>query len=278
MSTTKIGLIAMSSALALATAATAQTTPAPAGTPTPTPTATAPTDTSTPTARGTKRSTKRGTAPAATPTPVPTDAAPTGTAPAGTTPTDTFASAPNGTAPAQGAAPGAAPATGAVTPNPTVGGAAMDATKPITTNAAAAPNLTTLVKAVGAADLDATLSGPGPFTVFAPTNEAFTRLAPGTLDTLLKPASKPTLKKVLTYHVVPGTITLADLKARTSATAGKTTLTTVEGEPLQVEVSATAVTLTDVNGNKSYVEIADVRQSNGVVHVVNGVLLPKLGN
>lgn len=216
VSSTKIGLIAMSGALALATAATAQVAPAPAGTPT---------------------------------------------------------SAPSGIA---GTAQTADPAT--ATPNPTVGGAAMDATKPITTNAAAAPNLTTLVKAVGAADLGATLSGPGPFTVFAPTNEAFTRLAPGTLDTLLKPASKPTLKKVLTYHVVPGTITLADLKARTSATAGKTTLTTVEGEPLQVEVSATAVTLTDVNGNKSYVEIADVRQSNGVVHVVNGVLLPKLGN
>lgn len=163
------------------------------------------------------------------------------------------------------------------TANPTVGGAVMDATKPIPVNASAAPNLTTLVKAVGAADLGATLSGPGPFTVFAPTNDAFTRLAPGTLDTLLKPANKATLKKVLTYHVVPGTITLADLKARTSATGGKTTLTTVEGEPLQVEVTATSVQLTDVNGNKSYIETADVRQSNGVVHVVNGVLLPKLG-
>lgn len=193
-------------------------------------------------------------------------------------PAGTPAPTPSATASAPGQTPGATPTTATATPNPTVGGVAMDATKPITTNAAAAPNLTTLVKAVGAADLGATLSGPGPFTVFAPTNDAFTRLAPGTLDTLLKPASKPTLKKVLTYHVVPGTITLADLKARTSATAGKTTLTTVEGEPLQVEVSATAVTLTDVNGNKSYVEIADVRQSNGVVHVVNGVLLPKLGN
>ena len=168
----------------------------------------------------------------------------------------------------------AAPATPA--PNPTVGGVAMDATKPIPVNASAAPNLTTLVKAVGAAGLVPTLSGPGPFTVFAPTNDAFTRLAPGTVDTLLKPENKATLTKVLTYHVVAGTVTLADIQARSKTSGGKVTLTTVEGEPLVVEVTGPAVQLTDVNGNKSYIEIADVRQSNGVVHVVNGVLLPKL--
>ena len=179
-------------------------------------------------------------------------------------------------APAGTATTTAPTAAATATANPTVGGAAMDATKPIPVNASAAPNLTTLVKAVGAAGLGATLSGPGPFTVFAPTNDAFTRLAPGTVDTLLKPENKATLTKVLTYHVVAGTITLADLQARAKATGGKTTLTTVEGEPLQVDVTATAVQLTDVNGNKSYIETADVRQSNGVVHVVNGVLLPKL--
>lgn len=195
--------------------------------------------------------------PAATPTPA--TGAPTGPA------TATGSTAATGTA-----------ATAATAPNPTVGGVAMDATKPIPVNASAAPNLTTLVKAVGAAGLGATLSGPGPFTVFAPTNDAFTRLAPGTVDTLLKPANKATLTKVLTYHVVAGTITLADLQAKAKATGGKTTLTTIEGEPLQVEVTATSVQLTDVNGNKSYIETADVRQSNGVVHVVNGVLLPKL--
>lgn len=181
------------------------------------------------------------------------------------------------------AAPGtaAAPATtaaptAAAMQNPTVGGAAMDATKPIAVNAAAAPNLSTLVTAVKAAGLATTLSGPGPFTVFAPTNEAFARLAPGTVDTLLKPASKATLAKVLTYHVVPGTLTLADLQAKAAAGGGKAMLTTVEGEPLTLEVLNNAVQLTDVHGNKSFIEIADVRQSNGVVHVVNGVVLPKL--
>jgi len=174
------------------------------------------------------------------------------------------------------AAPAAAPAADA-TPNPTVGGAAMDATKPIAANAAAAPNLTTLVSAAKGADLIATLSGPGPFTVFAPDNDAFGRLAPGTLDTLLKPASKATLAKVLTYHVVPGVITLEDLTNRIKAGNGTTTLTTVEGEPITVTNPGGAYLLTDVNGNKSYIEIPDVRQSNGVVHVVNGVLIPKLG-
>lgn len=169
-----------------------------------------------------------------------------------------------------------APVAAAATTNPTVGGAAMDSSKTIVVNAAAAPNLSTLVSAVKAAGLATTLSGPGPFTVFAPTNDAFTRLAPGTVDTLMKPANKATLAKVLTYHVVPGSITLADLQQKATAGGGKAVLTTVEGEPLTVEITNGAVQLTDVNGNKSYVETPDVRQSNGVVHVVNGVVLPKL--
>ncbi|WP_404369978.1 fasciclin domain-containing protein [Sphingomonas sp. MMS24-J45] len=179
-------------------------------------------------------------------------------------------------APAAGAPATAAPAAPTATQNPMVGGVAMDATKPIAVNAAAAPNLSTLVTAVKAAGLATTLSGPGPFTVFAPTNDAFTRLAPGTVDTLLKPENKATLAKVLTYHVVPGTLTFADLQEKAKANGGKVVLTTVEGEPLTLNVSATAVELVDVNGNKSYVETPDVKQSNGVVHVVNGVVLPKL--
>lgn len=173
--------------------------------------------------------------------------------------------------------PAASPAPTAPAANPTVGGAVMDASKTIAVNASAAPNLTTLVSAVKAAGLATTLSGPGPFTVFAPTNDAFNRLAPGTVTTLLKPENKATLAKVLTYHVVPGTFTLADLQTKVTAGGGKATLTTVEGEPLTIEIINNAVQLTDVNGNKSFVETPDVHQSNGVVHVVNGVVLPKLG-
>ncbi len=162
-------------------------------------------------------------------------------------------------------------------PNPKVGGAEMSTSKNIVENASAAPNLTTLVQAVKAADLVQTLSGPGPFTVFAPTNDAFSRLAAGTVDKLLMPENKAALVKVLTYHVVPGDITLDKLKEMVASGGGTTTLTTVEGEPLTVTIANNVVTLSDVNGNKSYVQTADVRQSNGVVHVVNGVLLPTLG-
>ena len=165
----------------------------------------------------------------------------------------------------------------AAAPNPPVGGAVMDAANPIGTNIATAPNLTTLVSAARAADLISTLSGPGPYTVFAPTNEAFGRLAPGNLDNLMKPANKAALAKLLTYHVVSGTITLYDLTERIRAGGGAATLRTVEGEPITVTNPGGAFLLTDVNGNKSYIETPDVRQSNGIVHVVNGVLIPKLG-
>lgn len=158
-----------------------------------------------------------------------------------------------------------------------VGGAPMLPTATIVANASKANNLTTLVKAVQAADLTATLSGPGPFTVFAPTNEAFGRLAPGTLDTLLKPEQKPSLTKVLTYHVVPGKLDSAALKAQVEAGGGTATLTTVEGQPIKATLENGALVLTDVGGGKSYVTQYDVEQSNGVVHVVNGVLAPKLG-
>ena len=160
--------------------------------------------------------------------------------------------------------------------NPTVGGVPMMATRTIVDNASAAPNLSTLVAAVKAADLVGTLSGPGPFTVFAPTNDAFGRLAPGMVDTLLKPENKASLTKVLTYHVLPGAITADDLRQRIAAGNGTATLTTVEGDPITATLVGAVIALTDVNGNKSYVETADVRQSNGVVHVVNGVIVPKL--
>ncbi|KQM72406.1 hypothetical protein ASE72_10195 [Sphingomonas sp. Leaf20] len=160
--------------------------------------------------------------------------------------------------------------------NPTVGGVPMIATRTIVDNASAAPNLSTLVTAIKAADLTATLSGTGPFTVFAPSNAAFGRLAPGMVDTLLKPENKASLAKVLTYHVVAGDITAADLKARVAAGNGTATLPTVEGDPITVTLVGDIIALTDVNGNKSYIETADVRQSNGMVHVVNGVIVPRL--
>jgi len=181
------------------------------------------------------------------------------------------------TPPAQDQAAPAAPDAAQLPPNPDVGGAKMLPGNTIVQNAEAASNLSTLVEAVKAAGLDQTLSEAGPYTVFAPTNDAFGRLAPGTVQALLKPENKPTLTKVLTYHVVPGSITIEDLKAKAAANGGKVTLTTVEGEPLTVTVDGQVIALTDVNGNKSYIETADVRQANGVVHVVNGVILPKLG-
>ena len=168
------------------------------------------------------------------------------------------------------------PAAPAAAPNPKVGGAEMFADKTIVENAAAAPNLSTLVAAVKAGGLVEPLEGQGPITVFAPTNDAYGRLAPSTVDALLKPESKPTLTKILTYHVVTGAISGLQLLDMIKAGGGKTVLTTVAGEPLTVELDSGAVKLTDSNGNPAYVEIPDVRQSNGVVHVINGVLIPKL--
>lgn len=178
------------------------------------------------------------------------------------------------------AAPGttAAPADAAAAkPNPAVGGAQMAPTKPIVENLAAAPNLATLVNALKTAGVDAALSGPGPFTVFAPDNDAFGRLAPGTMDTLLKPENKATLAKILNYHVVSGKLDAVTLKKQIESAGGTLTLTTVAGQPLTAGLENGAITLTDANGTKAYVTTYDVNQSNGVFHVVNGVLVPKLG-
>lgn len=156
----------------------------------------------------------------------------------------------------------------------TVGGAAMLPSKTIVENASAAPNLTTLVSAVTAAGLVETLSGAGPFTVFAPTNDAFAKLPAGTVEGLVKPAAKADLTKILTYHVVPGKMTAADLSAAITAGGGKAQLTTVQGAKLTATASGGTITLTDAKGGKSTVTQGDVMQSNGVVHVIDTVLMP----
>ena len=156
-----------------------------------------------------------------------------------------------------------------------VGGAAMYATKDIVDNAVNSKDHTTLVAAVKAAGLVDTLKGPGPFTVFAPTNEAFAALPAGTVDTLLKPENKGKLTSVLTYHVVAGKMDAAALMAAVKAGSGKATLKTVEGDPLTVTASGGKVMVMDESGGTATVTIADVYQSNGVIHVVDKVLLPK---
>lgn len=162
----------------------------------------------------------------------------------------------------------------AIAANPMVGGGAMFETKNIVENAVNSKDHTTLVAAVKAAGLVDTLARPGPFTVFAPTNAAFEKLPAGTVDTLLKPENKATLATVLTYHVVPGTMTAADLAAKAKANGGKAVLTTVQGAKLTVWGKDGKWYVTDAKGGKAQITIADVKQSNGVIHVVDGVLLP----
>jgi uncharacterized surface protein with fasciclin (FAS1) repeats len=158
--------------------------------------------------------------------------------------------------------------------DPMVGGAAMYPTKNIVENAVKSKDHTTLVAAVKAAGLVGTLEGPGPFTVFAPTNEAFDKLPPGTVSTLLKPENKAMLVKILTYHVVSGRYTAADLMKMIADGGGTATLTTVEGEPLTVTQSGPDLLIHDVKGDVAHVTIGDVIQSNGVIHVVDTVLMP----
>lgn len=159
--------------------------------------------------------------------------------------------------------------------NPTVGGAPMYANKDIIDNAVNSKDHTTLVTAVKAAGLVDTLKGAGPFTVFAPTNEAFNKLPAGTVETLVKPESKATLTKILTYHVVPGKQDAATIAKAITDGGGKATFKTVQGETLTASMEGSSVILTDAKGGKSKVTIADVMQSNGVIHVVDTVLMPK---
>ncbi len=158
---------------------------------------------------------------------------------------------------------------------PMVGGAAMLKTKDIIDNAVNSKDHTTLVAAVKAAGLVDTLKGAGPFTVFAPTNAAFDKLPKGTVDTLLKPESKKTLTGVLTYHVVPGKMDAAAIAKGIEEGKGKFAMKTVAGGTLTATMDGKDVIITDEKGGKSKVTIADVMQSNGVIHVVDSVLMPK---
>ncbi|MFC4213266.1 fasciclin domain-containing protein [Pedobacter lithocola] len=159
--------------------------------------------------------------------------------------------------------------------NPMVGGAEMYATKDIVDNAVNSKDHTTLVAAVKAAGLVETLKSAGPFTVFAPTNEAFAKLPAGTVETLVKPENKATLTKILTYHVVAGKMDSKAIAKAIKAGGGKAELTTVEGEKLSAHMMGNKLMLTDAKGGMSTVTIADVNQSNGVIHVIDTVLMPQ---
>jgi uncharacterized surface protein with fasciclin (FAS1) repeats len=158
--------------------------------------------------------------------------------------------------------------------DPDVGGAAMYPSKNIVQNAVNSPDHTTLVAAVKAAGLVDTLSGAGPFTVFAPTNEAFAKLPAGTVDTLVKPENKDQLVKILTYHVVAGNVSSKDLMRMIKKGGGKAALKTVQGGTITASVQMGHIVLTDEKGGTATVTIADVNQSNGVIHVIDTVLMP----
>jgi uncharacterized surface protein with fasciclin (FAS1) repeats len=158
--------------------------------------------------------------------------------------------------------------------DPMVGGAAMYASKNIVENAANSPDHTTLVTAIKVAGLVATLEGPGPFTVFAPTNEAFAKLPPGTVDSLLRPENNAQLIRILSYHAIAGRMTSGDIIAQIRRQNGRARLTTTIGEPLYATLNGGRIYLTDVHGGVSMVTIPDVYQSNGVIQVVNTVLMP----
>jgi uncharacterized surface protein with fasciclin (FAS1) repeats len=155
-----------------------------------------------------------------------------------------------------------------------VGGAAMYDTRNIVENAANSRDHTILVAAVKAAGLVDTLSGTGPFTVFAPTDAAFAKLPAGTIDTLLQPANRATLQSILTYHVVPGRVTAEDLIGLIRQSGGEARLTSVQGGVLTARLMGDRVMLIDAKGGMSHVTQADVMQSNGIIHVTDAVSLP----
>ena len=159
--------------------------------------------------------------------------------------------------------------------NPTVGGAAMYKTKTIVENAMESPIHTTLVAAVKAAGLVETLSGKGPFTVFAPTDEAFAKLPAGTVETLVKPESKTMLTGILTYHVVAGRMDSKKIAQAIKKGGGRATLKTVSGGMLTATMHGNGVMLTDEKGGTAMVTTANVYQSNGVIHVIDTVLMPR---
>ena len=167
-------------------------------------------------------------------------------------------------------------ATDAMAPatDPAADAAAATPTTDIVAGATASPDHSTLVSAIQAAGLVDTLKGAGPFTVFAPTNAAFEKLPAGTVDGLLAPDKKADLTKILTYHVVSGNVDSAALTSQIEAGGGKATLTTVEGQPLTASLEGGKVVLTDAKGGKATVATADLRQSNGVIHSIDSVLMP----
>ncbi len=189
------------------------------------------------------------------------------------------------TAPAT--APAAAPATAQTTPPTTAAPAtaapttAAPATPAATTTIAAAiaasPDHKTLLRLVQAAKLEPTLSGPGPYTVFAPKDSAFALLPAGTLDTLLAPANVASLTTILKNHVVAGSMTADQIRAAITAGGGKAVLNTLSGQAITASLENQAILLTDAVGNKSYIDKPDLKQSNGVIHSTNGISLPKLG-
>lgn len=159
--------------------------------------------------------------------------------------------------------------------DPMVGGAPMSPSKNVVENASAAKNLTTLVAAVKAAGLVSTLEGPGPFTVFAPTNAAFDKLPKGTVEKLIQPDMKADLTKILTYHVVPGKIDKAELEKDIKAGGGSYNMKTVEGETLTAKMDGDKIALIDAKGGGAIVEQSDIYQSNGVAYTIDSVLMPK---
>lgn len=175
-------------------------------------------------------------------------------------------------------APAPAPPVRAIIPagNPAIGGVTIPLDQSIAADLVRAPTLSGLVRALDAAGMADTLRSGGPFTVFAPSDAAFGRLQPGTVEALMKPENRASLTRLLGLHVVPERLGAMELMRRITAGGGSATLTTVAGEPLTMTLTSGIVTLTDTGGNKSYVETADVRAANGIIHVVNGVLVPRL--
>ena len=155
-----------------------------------------------------------------------------------------------------------------------VGGAPMYPSKNIVQNAVHSKDHTTLVAAVKAAGLVPTLEGAGPFTVLAPTNEAFAKLPPGTVKTLLEPANKGQLTAILTYHIIPGRLTAMEIEQKIDEAGGHYSVNTVQGEPLSFSRMGKGIAVTDAKGDTAMVTIPDVMQKNGVIHVINTVLLP----
>lgn len=184
------------------------------------------------------------------------------------------------TAPPTAAAPTAQP--GATVPAaqaapPAAAAPRAPATTTIAAGLAALPNHATLLRLVTTAKLDALLAGPGPFTLFAPNDTAFSRLPAGTLDTLTAPANLAGLQTILKNHIVAGTLTEAQIRQQIQAGGGRATLNTLSGQPLTASLENNVVLLTDAVGNKSFIDQADLMQTNGVIHATNGISLPKLG-